>query len=167
MRTPSDRVALYQFWIDSLKILLEHHCESLKEAKRRGLEVPHIPETPQCGFFRTRLVRNGPWVVARVYLSQPVDRRGNLVGDEVLRCEIAGVDYDPEAKWLWLADRPISSAEYRFGVGHRKWSEDNRIHVPRADQPVDWERAPSPTFRKKKGPKHGNPSTKRRRAARS
>jgi hypothetical protein len=155
LRTPTDRVALYEFWIQSLKILLEHHCESLKEAKRRGIDIPHIPEDPQCGFFRARLVRGGPWVVARIFLAQPVDRRGKLAGDEVLKCEIAGADYEPAERWLFLCDRPISEAEFRYGVGFRKWSEDQRIHVPKPDRAVDWLNAPSPTFPKAKRARRG------------
>lgn len=150
MRTPTDRVALYAFWAGALAILLEHHCESLKEAKRRGIDIPHIPEDPQCGFYRARLVRGGPWVVARIFLQQPMDKRGNLAGDEVLQCEIAGVAYDPVDRWTFLCDRPISEAEFRYGIGFRKWSDDQRIHVPKPDRVVDWLNAPSPTFPKRK-----------------
>lgn len=37
---------------------------------------------------------------------------GELLGDEVLRCEILGERYDPLVEWPMLCVRPISEAEY-------------------------------------------------------
>lgn len=49
-----------------------------------------------------------------VTLVQAIDdETGELIGDELIVCECAGVPYDdPEEAWGFLAKRPISREEY-------------------------------------------------------
>lgn len=74
---------------------------------------PAITHEPQCGWFRRKLVKGGPFVPVRIFLEQPTDAKsGELVGDEVMRCEVNGKRRPPEEEWTWIADKPISREEY-------------------------------------------------------
>ena len=77
-----------------------------------GIEV-EVPEEPQCGYYKRRLVRGGPHVPAKIWLEGETDRKGNLLDDEVMRCEVNGQYCDPEEQWLWLAGKPISEKDYK------------------------------------------------------
>lgn len=66
---------------------------------------------PQCGWFKRKAVRGGPWLPVRVWLDQPIDpETGELAGDETIRAACLGREVDPYR--LWLSLRPISRAEY-------------------------------------------------------
>lgn len=81
-------------------------------------DKPQVTNEPQCGWFVRRLIRNGPFVPASIYFEAEVDPdTGELLGDETMRCEVAGEQRDPEDEWLWLASRPISEAEYAKLLG--------------------------------------------------
>lgn len=74
------------------------------------------PEThegePQCGWFRTRLVKNGPFVSARIWCEQEIDpETGELCCDEVLRCEVGGERRNPARAWTFLTAIPIEDYE--------------------------------------------------------
>ncbi len=78
-----------------------------------GERVPVYESEVHCGFYKTRLVARGPWVPARIWLEQDIcPETGELLGEEILRCEIGGEQHDPFDKWTWLAGKPISRAEY-------------------------------------------------------
>lgn len=74
---------------------------------------PAITTEPQCGWFLRRTSRGSALVTGSIYMDQPFDpETGELIGDEVMRCEVAGQERDPAEEWLWLASRPVSQAEY-------------------------------------------------------
>ena len=76
-------------------------------------KTPATTHEPQCGWFRRKLVKGGPFVPARIYLDQVTDpETGELTGDEVMRCEVNGEQREPDSEWTWLADKPISRTEY-------------------------------------------------------
>lgn len=105
------------------------------------------PEEPRCGFFKRKLVKNGPWVPARLWLYQPIED-GCLVGDSVWQCEVNGKMADAEREWSWLNGNPISEAEYNYLVAAIDWTTQHAPDEPRANpyQPVDWLSVPLPTF---------------------
>lgn len=80
-------------------------------AALRG-ESPQTHEgEPQCGWFKTRLVKGGPWVAVRIWCDRDIDpESGELIGPEVLRCEVDGEPRRPDAIWTFLT--PISRAEF-------------------------------------------------------
>lgn len=82
-------------------------------AALRG-ERPGVQEgEPQCGWFRRRMVRGGPWVGARIWCRQIIDpETGELTEDETLHCEVAGQRRDPVDEFMWLANNPISEATF-------------------------------------------------------
>lgn len=67
----------------------------------------------QCGYFCRRMEYRGPLFPARIFWEGDRDEEtGELLGDELIRCEVAGQRRDPEEEWPHLARLPISQAEY-------------------------------------------------------
>lgn len=74
---------------------------------------PSIDEAePQCGWFRCRMVRNGPWIPARIWCEQETDAAGDLTAPEDLRAEIDGRPADAAVIWMRVAARPITRQAY-------------------------------------------------------
>ena len=67
---------------------------------------------PQCGWYKTRLIKGGPFVPASISIQREVDENGELASDECLVCEVNGERRDPSKAWLSLCKNPISRAEY-------------------------------------------------------
>jgi hypothetical protein len=119
------------------------------QALRDGVEV--LTEEPQCGWFKRRMVKGGPFVAAKIYLRQDVDDAGDLIDEEILLCEVAGNFKDPQQEWLSLAKRPISESDYEFMMADRRWCADNAPDQPAAQpfKPIDWLTVAPPTFTRK------------------
>jgi hypothetical protein len=108
-----------------------------------------ITEEAQCGWYKTRLVKGGPFVPARIYLEQHVDATtGELLQDEVMHCEIGGRAADVEEKWLHLAHEPITEDEFEYLTAvamHAAWHDPSQPQAkPR--KPVDFSTARAPKF---------------------
>lgn len=75
---------------------------------------PRAPlNEPQCGWFRCRMVRKGPWCPGRIWMHQAIDAYGDLTEPEELRAEILGRPWsDVNAAWERLAGGPIPKAEF-------------------------------------------------------
>lgn len=70
-------------------------------------------EDIQCGWFRTRMVRGGPWVPARIWIEREIDMStGELASDEVYRAILDGEIRDPLAVWQWVNGNPISKEQF-------------------------------------------------------
>lgn len=67
---------------------------------------------PHCGWFKTRLVKGGPFVPASISIQRDVDENGELASDERLICEVNGARRDPVKTWLSICKNPISRAEH-------------------------------------------------------
>ena len=98
MRKPTPRAELYAW-----------HTAALA-----GLN-PAIDQTPQCGWYKRKLVKGGVFVPARIWMFQEVDlSTGELLSDEMLQCEVNGCFADPEDAWSWVCSNPITEQEYRY-----------------------------------------------------
>lgn len=76
---------------------------------------PAIDSTPQCGWFKRKLVKGGVFVPARIWIVQEIDpATGELLSDEILQCEVNGTYADPEDAWSWICANPISEAEFNY-----------------------------------------------------
>lgn len=54
-------------------------------------------------------------VPASIYWERQFDAEtGEVIGDDILRCEVAGTQADPEEMWLWLSKRVVSRDEYNM-----------------------------------------------------
>lgn len=95
-----------------------------------------ITHEPHCGWFKRKLVRGGPHVPARIWMEQPIDpETGELVGDEIMRCEINGKLCDAEEQWTYICYLPITEAEYKFMVANAEWAAKYAPNEPAA-QPM-------------------------------
>lgn len=101
----------------------------------------HLDE-PQAGWYRTRLVKGGPYVPARIWWEQEIDEAGELLAQPVIRCEIDGRRRDPVQAWSWLASRPISEGEYMQMLSGRMEDAEEKSSTP--DQAVVWTEAKPP-----------------------
>lgn len=113
--------------------------------------APPITAEPQCGFYRRRLVRGGPWVPVRIWIDRMVDEAGDLMGDEIMLCSVAGRLADPEAAWLYVAGSPIQREEYDYLcrlMDHAATDPAEPLASPR--RPVDPLKFPLPQFKKAK-----------------
>lgn len=97
----------------------------------------HINE-PEPGFYKTRLIKGGPFVPCRIWLEQPVDDAGELCSEPKLRCEIDGREANPFDRWSWLAGRPISEEEYAALLVGRFVPQETQTVVAVATVAVDW-----------------------------
>lgn len=76
-----------------------------------GRDAPRHDGLPESGWFKYRAVKQGPFVPVRIWLDQDIcPVTGDLMADEVLRCEALGQSRNPETIWTYL--RPIPRAEY-------------------------------------------------------
>lgn len=119
-----------------------------------GEPTTEFNENPECGWFKRRLVKDGPFVPARIWLYQPTDENGDLVGDEVMQCEVNGKYADPETQWSWLCGNPITEAEFNYLTASLAWSAEHAPDEPMANvsQKIDWLKVPTPTFQKDPAP---------------
>lgn len=108
-----------------------------------------ITHEPQCGWFKRKLVKDGVFVPARIWMVQEIDpETGELLSDEILQCEVNGVMTDPEEAWSWLCANPITEQEFLYLEAAGEWSRRHAPDEPMANphQRVDWMAVPTPTF---------------------
>lgn len=103
MRQPTPYRDIYAWW----------------QAATSGQRPPMHDGLPECGWFKRRWVKGGPWVPARIYLEREIDpETGELTSDERLRIEIEGLDGgDPAEHWTYLT--PITRAEFDHLIDYR------------------------------------------------
>lgn len=128
-----------------------------------------LPEVPQCGFYKIKLVHGGPWVGARIWREPELDLETNKpTGRDVLRCEINGKPVDPYSKWFSLAMYPVKAAEFDFEMADADHAKKFRPDDPKANphKAVDFMKMkaphcpPTPPKAKSKG----NKDVQRRRS---
>lgn len=97
-------------------------------------EAPQITGDVHCGFYTRRLVKGGPTVPCRIYLEQQIDEAtGELIAPEIIRCEVAGAQRDPDEEWLWLCANPITEAQFHFLMADSAWCRENAPRSPEAN----------------------------------
>lgn len=132
MRRPTPQALLYA-WHNAVLGDLEHVTD----------------DTPQCGWFKRKLVKGGVYVPARIWMVQEIDpETGELLSDEILQCEVNGRSADPEDAWSWLCGNAITEAEFKFLTAAGEWSRSYAPAEPMANphQRVDWLAVPTPSF---------------------
>lgn len=98
-------------------------------AKPGSPEAPISDGDPQCGRFKMRQDRNGPWLPVAIYLQQEFDpETGELTGDEKLVATVGGKGHaanrDANEIWLWCSKHPVSESSYRVAYLTGKWPEE-------------------------------------------
>ena len=117
-------------------------------AAMHGDNPPIHEDEPHCGWFRTRLVRDGVPVPAVIWMEQPVDSSGALDGDEYLRCKIHNKEVDPYKAWTWLCKDPISEATYNYMRDLLAWAAEHAPDSPEANPhlSIQWGKVPAHSF---------------------
>lgn len=78
----------------------------------------------QCGWFRCRMVRGGPWVPAKIWLHREIDPvTQELTADEEFRALLGDEFSSPLYVWGRANGHPISREQY------------NALHEARASDP--------------------------------
>lgn len=95
MRQPSPMAALYAW----------------HRAALAGDAPPVHEGLPECGWYRTKLVRGGPHVPVEIKVEREIcPESGELLGPERLVAVVDGMRRDPASIWTFLT--PISRAEH-------------------------------------------------------
>jgi len=106
-------------------------------------EGNEMNDTPQPGHYKTRVVRNGPFVPARVWINVPErDEAGDLMDDEGLMMEVDGEFVNGQhmdQKWLWMIGNPITKQEYDFMIADSDHAQKYRPGDPKSQptKPID------------------------------
>lgn len=112
-----------------------------------------IPEEPQCGFYRRRMVRGGVFVPVRIWREADIDfdTGAATAGRQRLLCMVGSELRDPVAEWGYVATQPIKEAEYRFEVADGEWAKRFAPKDPKANprKPVDLLAVPAPMYRRR------------------
>ena len=76
-------------------------------------EAPAVHDgQPEAGWFKTRLVRGGPWVPVEIRVEREIDiESGELLGPERLICICDGQRRNAASLWTYLI--PLSREDHR------------------------------------------------------
>lgn len=74
---------------------------------------------PQPGFYRRRLVRNGPFVPVAIWND------GNAMLAKVSNDMVDAADL-----WSWVCDKPITHEEYNRVMAGGSWSDEPKVSAP-------------------------------------
>lgn len=97
-----------------------------------GDALPQHDGLPECGWFKTRLIKGGPYVAARIWIEREIDpATGELAAPEVYRCEVDGERRDPARIWTYL--KPISREEYDRLLHRRNLIPEMQASMARVD----------------------------------
>lgn len=121
------------------EILYEWHARALA-----GLN-PVITDDPQCGWYKRKLVKDGVFVPARIWMVQPIDlETGELVSDEFLQAEVNGAYADPMDCWSWICANPIREQEFHYLTARIEHALRHEPEDPFADprKPIDLNTSP-------------------------
>lgn len=95
IRQPSSFASLYAWWSDAVK----------------GREPERHDGIPECGYYKMRLVRKGPWVAVEIVCERDLDdETGELAAPERLVAVFDGRRCDAERVWTYV--QPISRPDY-------------------------------------------------------
>jgi 5'-3' exonuclease len=90
-----------------------------------------IPDIPQCGFYRRKIVKDAEFVACRIWREPSRDYETGALDHERenLMCEVNGVRSDPIDQWGYLCRQPITEEKFK-----------EMIAKPPADpsKPINW-----------------------------
>lgn len=107
--------------------------------------LKEIPNDPQDGYFKTRMVRGGGWVPARIWREEEKDFiTGQLTGFDVVKCEVNGKPRNPLREWVQLARFPITKGDFDYRVAAGGWAKQHDPNSSEANphKVIDWNKEP-------------------------
>lgn len=101
------------------------------------------PGQPIAGFYKSKLVRGGPWVAVRIWFGPPADP---ITGEELDRSHRWQAEIDGKLArqvwdaWPYCAGQPIDEAEYRYLTAMKRHAVTYEPEMPEASprRPVDF-----------------------------
>lgn len=109
-----------------------HDLYAWHRAHMMGDNPPRYENEPHCGWYRTRLVKGGPWVPVEIRCQRVIDpETGELACDERLIAIMEGKVRDPLKVWTYLT--PISRHEFAALQEARKTNSKMQATMARID----------------------------------
>jgi len=154
LREPTPIASTLAYWRAALAVA--HRGDAARD-DINAMQESRLTMQPECGFYRRRIVKDGPFVPVRFWLHQQIDRvTGELTEDERLRCQVNGQEIigadNIEQQWVYCANHPISEAEFAFMCARADWAEEHAPNDPHA-QPqlaIDWDTVPMNRFQQRR-----------------
>ena len=111
-------------------------------AYKRMLKRDMRENVPMAGHYKTRLVRDGPFVAVRIWLAvtPDPDYPDNVMDRSPQWHALAdGKEYDVLRLWPWCAKHPIAEPDYRWMLDAAAWDRKYVSNAPAAQpfEPVD------------------------------
>ena len=98
-------------------------------------------DAPIAGFYKSRQVRNGPFVPVRIWFGPSRDPiTGELLDrSPCWHAEQRGVEIELARVWPWCARNPIDEREYNYMIGVTAWADEHAPDAPEASpgKPLD------------------------------
>lgn len=114
-------------------------------AKGPGIHLNDI----RAGYYRRRLVKNGPLVPAQIFLVDG-DRdpeTGELMSDQVWRCQLwddhGPRDEDAWEQWSFLCGDPITKQEFDTMVATFNWARGTSAPEGSPTKAIDYLKSPA------------------------
>lgn len=104
-----------------------------------------VPDEPQCGFYRRRLVCGGVWVAARIWREDETDFvTGKPTDQQILLCTVDGKPRDAVQEWQALSRNPIRKFDFDYRSATAEWAKANAPDEPEAkpNEKINWNRCP-------------------------
>lgn len=109
-------------------------------AAMSGRRRPTHESEPHAGYYKMRLVKNGPWMPVRIWWHSVVDQEtGELTEPERMLCLVGERERDIDRTWLSCCKNPISRPEYEAMMHTLRWAGSNDPTHPmlRPMEPID------------------------------
>ncbi len=98
-----------------------------------------LPDLPQAGYYKRRLVLGGAEVPAKIWLEP-----SNMPGHSYLRCMVDGNARDPFSEWARLSQQPIPLKTFEFMVADSAHAKKWRPGDPKATPSKATDRSKQP-----------------------
>lgn len=86
-----------------------------------GIDVERHEGIPECGWYRMKRVKGGPWVPVQIVCEADIDDVGELAAPERLIAVFDGTRCDAETVWTYV--EPISRAAF-MALSERARTDD-------------------------------------------
>lgn len=115
--------------------LFAWHTEAL-----RNPDLPRHPDLAECGFYKRRMVKGGPWVPVSIIIERDIDPvTGELVAPEQLVALVDGQRDDPLRHWTHLipiTKDEFSALQYRHSLIPAM--SDHKTPIDLTKEPLQW-----------------------------
>ncbi len=99
-------------------------------------------DVPEAGYYRTKLVRGGPWCAIRIWHGPPADPETGELLDRSPRWQatLNEQECDIDAVWPFVIDRQISKPEYDYLIALSRHAKTWAPEMPEATptKPIDF-----------------------------